>query len=723
MSLNEPQQAAVDCRRGPLLVKAGPGSGKTRTVIYRTAALVGADHIDPSRVLLVTFTRKAAKEMRERAGRLVGKAAMRGMWIGTFHSTCARLLRELEDDEHREGRKKDFVIYDSDDQKALVKHAIGSIGLDHKIWSAGETHERISKLKGLGFTPEEVRDLIDGVAARGALNEQLDGEVLDDRQRALVARALAVESVADVEWLHVGLKIWRHYEMQLKQCNSFDFEDLQSVVMRLLESRRPIARALGEKFSHVTVDEYQDTNQVQFRLLRALAQSRNLCVVGDPRQSIYAFRGADIRNILAFKEDYPDATVVDLNINYRSSPQVVRCFNALFSSEPMITPNATGALVRIEMSATEEREADHVVGRIMQHLSEGVAPSEIAVLYRVHALSRPIEERLRNAGVRYQVVGGLSFYERAEVKDVIAYLRLVENPHSNVDLLRVINVPRRAVSDKTIDKLRALAAAEGCSMWSAIPALLSRGDLTQKTHAGVQRFQLAIKQAREDLGGRAIVNDPRQRDLFGEPIGEHPNPTPPSLTTLASTLLDRTGYRGHWQREVQKLEDKGNKPIDHEKAMQKQKNVEEVVNALNAYSDRVRAPTLSGYLEEVALMADQDNLKDGRVSLMTIHAVKGLEFDVVFVVGCEEKLLPFSRATTEADLEEEKRLAFVAISRARKWLTLSLTEQRFMYGDRQEVFASRFLGSLPKDAIDCPRTLRYHAENGARGPGLGTWRI
>ncbi|MHA1573144.1 MAG: ATP-dependent helicase, partial [Alphaproteobacteria bacterium] len=424
-------------------------------------------------------------------------------------------------------------------------------------------------------------------------------------------------------------------------------------------------------------------------------------VVGDHRQAIFGVRGADQRNILQFAEHYEGATVVDLDINYRSTPQIVSCFNAFFDDCQMTTPNNAGPRVRLALSGTEEREAQAVVSRILGRLDKGISPGEIAVLYRVHALSRAIEERLRDAGIRYQVVGGLTFYERAEVKDVIAYLRLICNPHSNVDLQRVINVPRRAISAKTVDKLRSMAHAKGSSLWDAIPSLLAREKLAPKTQQGLQRFMLAIKQARQDMTGKPVIDD-RPLDLFNrQPVGDAPPPTKPelSLVSIAHRLLDSTGYREYWSQEVAKFERK-RKAVEHERALQKQRNVEEVVAAVGAYQDRTEAPTLAGYIEEVALMADQDELKDGAVSLMTIHAAKGLEYDAVFVVGCEEGLLPFSKAIAEGSIDEETRLAFVACSRARKWLTLSMADFRFMYGERKQTAPSRFFRLFPHDAGD-----------------------
>lgn len=619
------------------MVNAGPGSGKTRVVTERAGMLVRKG-VDPATIMLVTFTNKAAHEMRQRLGKIVGHREAGRIWCGTFHALCARILRGLPDDAHRENRKKDFSVYDESDSGALLKRAIEEQGLDPTVWVHTAIREVISRLKGEGVTAEE--------------------------------------HVARSEEEEVGKRLWIDYEKQLVASNAFDFDDLLGVTTRLLEGPTEVARALRGRWKHVIVDEYQDTNEVQFRFAKALSQSGNICVVGDHRQGIYGFRGANARNILLFTERYPGAVVVDLDTNYRSDGNIVRCFNSLFEDSDMRAAEGRpgGERVQVLGCGHEGHEASSVCSRIFSMLDAGVAPSEIAVLYRVHALSRHIEERLRDQGVKYQVVGGLTFYERRVVKDFLSYLRLMVNPDSDVDVERVVNTPRRGVSDKTVARVRRCAVERRCSLYQAIPVAMGEVK-AEKTRRGLLGFYYLVKHAREELASGMRLVD------------------------FVSRVLDVSGYRDFLQAEVRKHA-ASRKRVEEERAAQDLLNVEQVVNAVESYCERVKEPTLAGYLEEVALLTNQDELKDGAVSLMTIHAAKGLEYEAVFVVGVEEGLLPFARAITPEEVTEERRLFFVAVSRAKKHLVLSYADWRRLYqGDPVEKKPSRFLRVLPCDAI------------------------
>jgi len=672
VTLNPAQKQAVDHHEGPLLVMAGPGSGKTRVVTHRTAKLIERG-ISPSRIMLVTFTKKAAGEMRGRLKKLVGGDGAKAIWCGTFHALSARMLRSFEDDRLRQGRGRDFIIYGPSDGESVVKLIASELELEKEDYKPADMREFISRCKSAALSPDDV-DISDERGERG------------ERMR----------------------DIWLGYEAALKRANAFDFDDLLLVVMRLAESDTAVGRGMRNRFSHVLVDEYQDTNVVQFRLTRAFAEgSGNICVVGDHRQSIYGFRGADHRNILAFGQNFPGATVVDLDENYRSSPQIVACFNAIIDGSAMRTPNAGFELVDIRSCADQEREADKVASDILAKIRRrGVPPTELAVLYRVHALSRAIEDRLRNAGVPYQIVGGTSFYDRAEVRNILSYLRLVDNPQSDVDFTRVVNVPPRRIGAKILGRVSRLA--EGGQLWAAAERLLLDASFKGAGRDGLQRFVLALRQAKrahDELRALGPGQDADGRDR--------------SLAAVTRQLIDASGYRAYLEKKLREYEGQKRAPAA-DKISAKIRNIEEVASAVAAYEARVKEPTLAGFLEEVSLLSDQDKLVDGKVSLMTIHASKGLEFDAVWLIGAEKGFLPSARATTESEIEEEDRLAFVACSRARKWLSITYCDRRLVYGEERDRWPSPFLERLPVEAsMWLERDRRLEAEAHAAPRALG----
>ena len=631
-TLNPGQLRAVEHGSGPMLVLAGPGSGKTRVVTMRAARLVERG-VEPSRILLVTFTRKAATEMQARIGKLVGHTRAAAIWVGTFHSTCAKLLRSLYNDSWRKGRSRDFIIYDPDDGKAIVRAAIDELGLDRKEFDPKETLAIISRIKGEGKSVED---------------ELTSGE---DSDKAVVAIA-------------------RGYEKALERADAYDYDDLLTIAMELAEGSHAVGTAWRKLFTHVIVDEYQDTNSVQFRLVNALGASRNLCVVGDHRQSIYRFRGADWRNIELFRKEFPDAVEVNVDINYRSCGHIVGCFNSLFDDCTMTTPNEPGPLVTVSDHADGEQEAGAVTRHVLQQLAAGTPASELAVLYRVHTLSRPLEEQFNRAGINYQIAGGPGFYDRSEVRNVLAYLRLAVNPESNVDAERVINLPRRKLGHKVVASLRDCALQRGCSLYQGLPLAPGMERFPPLALKAMGEFYEMIEQARDKLDSL-------------------------SLTDVVGELVERTGladmYLSERANHLKKKE-----PVKARRAERQAERVDEVVAAVAGYERRVKKPTLGGYLEQVALITAQDELAGEKVSLLTIHAAKGMEYDSVWVVGAEKGLLPFVKAVTDDDIAEERRLMFVACSRARQWLTLSYANERFLYGKWDQRKPSQFLDALPE---------------------------
>ena len=633
VELNTPQAEAVAHVDGPLLVFAGAGSGKTRVITYRVANLIARERIAPYRILAVTFTNKAAGEMKRRLEGLVGADVVRDLWVGTFHATCARLLRR-----HGEaiGLARNFLIYDTQDQKAVVTRALRELDFDERRYPPRSVLYQIHKEKQEGRGPDE----------------------------------MSPESYVD----DAVIKVFRRYEAHMREANAVDFEDLIGHMVRLLEGEAE-GEAIRRRFSHVLVDEFQDTNAMQYRLVRALVRDHhNVCVVGDDDQSIYRWRGADVRNIRYFRRDFPGARVVKLEQNYRSTGNIVRAALGVISHSPhrepkeLWTANEDGAPIEVLAAADERDEAAVVTRRILDAREAGTSLGEMAVFYRVHAQSRVLEEGLRVANLPYQIVGGTKFYERAEVKDALAYLRLLMNPQSDVDMLRIINTPARGIGNTTIERLVNFAGARSQSLHAALESVSEARDIA----AAAQKRLGGLRNLLTQLRARIDTDSPAE---------------------LLVETLEQTGYR-----EALRAENTAESDARLE-------NLAELVGTIRDYEAEAAAagdkPTLEGFLERVSLQSDIDGMRDEpRVTLMTVHGAKGLEFEHVFLTGMEEDMFPYKSMEDrgEEDVEEERRLAYVALTRARRHLLITHTATRQIFGKTRWGTPSRFVSDLPREA-------------------------
>jgi DNA helicase-2/ATP-dependent DNA helicase PcrA len=640
--LNEPQLQAVQHVSGPLLVFAGAGSGKTRTITYRIANLLAEQNVPPYRILAVTFTNKAAGEMRERLEQLAGPALAHDLWVGTFHATSARLLRRYCEEV---GLKRNFIIYDESDQKALMNRLLKSKNLSEREYPPRMVLSRIHAKKQEGLLPHQI-----------TRERNFDETMLD---------------------------LYEGYQRALLSSNAVDFEDLILLMMRLSESRDTVAgEELRSRFDYVLVDEFQDTNTTQYRLVRALsARTRNLCVVGDDDQSIYRWRGANVGIIRGFQRDFPDATVVKLEQNYRSSANIVQAALSIIelatSREPkrLWTAQGMGLPLTIRAVADERDEAAWVVRTVRERMAQSVEARQIAVFYRVHAQSRVLEEAFRGENIPYQIVGGTRFFDRAEIKDVLAYLRLVENPDSESDLMRVINVPARGIGKKTLEQLFEQAARAGCSPWQAASALADNSALPTAARQKVRQFVHLIEQWRQ---AHAEGMTPFQ---------------------LATRVVDESGYRKY-------LEEQDNAESDARIG-----NIEELLGSIAEYEDDTaltdETPSLTGYLERISLVAAPDTMKDvPKVALMTVHAAKGLEFDTVLLTGMEDDVFPYKGldSAEPEELDEERRLAYVAVTRARNFLGIFHASQRTLFGQTRYLRRSMFLDPIPEHITKSERS-------------------
>jgi len=628
--LNPAQRTAVEHTEGPLLVVAGAGSGKTRVLTHRVAHLISAIGIQPNEVLAITFTNKAAGEMRTRLEDLLPEVARR-IWILTFHAACGRILRR---EAPRLGYKTNFTIYDSADQVRVVKQSLEELERDPKRFPAKGIHEHISAAKNQLVSPAEYRDRVE---------------------------SFYDQTVADVYDL---------YQRRLFGANAVDFDDLLMLTVEVLE-RFPEAKERWQKaFRYVLVDEYQDTNHAQYRLLQLLAEKhRNVMVVGDPDQSIYAFRGADIRNILEFERDFGEATIVPLEQNYRSTNTILRAANAVISHNSERKPKnlwsdlGEGEPVRVLEVEDEHAEARFVAAEIALLVDEGVNGSEIAVFYRTNAQSRVLEDILVRNEIPYQVIGGPRFYERAEVKDAIAYLQVIDNPFDSVSLQRIANRPRRGIGDASLARLQTYADGHGLSLWEALEFPEEAG--------------LGPAQARAVSSLRTLLQSLQAGALELQ------------VDELLERTLERSGYLGALEAE-RTIEAQG-----------RVENLQELVGVAQEYQATAPEPNLSTFLQEISLFSDQDSLREQQslVTLMTLHNAKGLEFQAVFMIGMEEGVFPHSRSIEENSLEEERRLAYVGMTRARERLTLTHASARALYGNRNYNLPSRFLDELPQDEL------------------------
>jgi len=633
--LNAPQREAVLTTEGPVLVLAGAGTGKTAALTARLAHLVATRRCYPSEILAVTFTNKAAREMRERVGRMIGDAVEGMPWLGTFHSIGAKMLRR-----HAElvGLQSNFTILDTDDQLRLLKQLIVASNVDEKRWSARQLAGLIDRWKNRGWTPKDIDAGESEVFANGR-----------------------------------GAEFYAAYQARLLALNACDFGDLLLHVLTLLRTDREILAQYQQRFRYILVDEYQDTNSSQYLWLRLLAQERrNICCVGDDDQSIYSWRGAEVANILRFERDFPGAAVIRLEQNYRSTSHILAAASGVIAEnggrlgKTLWTEAADGEKVRLLGVWDGPEEARVVSDEIEAAQRQGTSLDDMAILVRAQFQTREFEDRFIQIGLLYRIIGGFRFYERAEIRDALAYLRLVNQPADDLAFERIVNVPKRGLGDKAIEKIHRLARAEQIPLTLAAARIIDSDELTP--------------QARRALAG--FVGDvARWRDLSGSM--SHPD--------LARQILDESGYTAMLQAE--RTADAGGRL----------ENLSELARAMEEYE------TLGAFLEHVSLVMDNDALvSDAKVTVMTIHAAKGLEFDTIFLVGWEEGVFPSQRALDEggnASLEEERRLAYVAITRARRRCTILHAANRRIYGQWTSSIPSRFVEELPNEHIDSESTL------------------
>jgi DNA helicase-2/ATP-dependent DNA helicase PcrA len=633
-SLNPAQREAVAHVEGPLLILAGAGSGKTRVLTHRISQILEEGLAEPGGILAITFTNKAAREMKERVSELVGPEATK-MWVSTFHAFCSRILRAHAD---KLGYKREFTIYDSADQQRLVKRCIIDLNKDPKRFNPRAFQAQISTAKNSLLSADDYLRRTEGYMA---------------------------ENIAEVYDL---------YQKRLYENNAMDFDDLLMNTVSLFEMFSDVRERYMTKFRYIHVDEYQDTNHAQYKLVNLLASDashRNLCVVGDDDQSVYSWRGADISNILEFERDYPEAKVVRLEQNYRSTQTILGAANAVVANnasrkvKKLWTEGLEGEKIRVHTAADEYAEARYVVSEIERLIEEGASRDGVAVFYRTNAQSRALEDVLTRERVPYQIVGGQKFYERAEIKDAVSYLAVIANPADSVSLERIVNVPKRGLGDTSVAKLREHAARNGISLYDA---------LDEPSEAGVSgKAQKACATVHELFEGWRVAAQE----------------IPPS--ELIGAVLDDSGYR----RELQE-----DNTIESEGRLE---NLAELLNAAAEYEREEPGATLDGFLQEQALYSESDKLDDaarsgGTVTLMTLHNAKGLEYEHAFIVGMEEGTFPHSRSLDEQNDEEERRLAYVGITRAMKTLTLTHAKLRSSWGgDREYQMPSRFLDEIPDE--------------------------
>ena len=632
--LNNVQQSAVRATEGPVMIVAGPGSGKTRTLTHRIAYLLAKGLARPYQILSLTFTNKAAREMKERVEQLVGEEAARGMWMGTFHATFARMLRvEAE----ALGYTRDFSIYDTEDSERIIRNVMQQYNIDSKQFSPRGIRSHISSAKNQMVSPEQYQRM---VATR--LQEQ-------------------------------AARVYRPYQDVLNKANALDFDDLLIKPIELFKQNPEVLEKYQNRWRYIHIDEYQDTNHAQYQLTNLLAaKHKNVCVVGDDAQSIYAFRGADIANILSFQRDYPEATTIRLEQSYRSTQKILKLADSIIGhnedqlDKTLWTENGEGEPIMLMEAISERDEAQKIERKIRDlEVRTHFYYKDFAVLYRTNAQSRSFEDALRRGNIPYRVVGGVSFYQRREIKDVLAYLRLLVNPNDVASLRRVINYPTRGIGAKTQNQLFGFAEQSGRPLWEVMENLDQVG-LAARARKQVGAFAKMINDY------RAIMNSQPADEVTRELIKE---------AGIFSDLRDEGTQEGlvRWE------------------------NVQELISAIAEFREQEGANgSLSEFLQQVSLFTDQDTdqANDDRVTLMTLHASKGLEFEVVFIAGLEEGLFPLANASQERkDLEEERRLFYVGATRAKSYLLLSTARSRFRYGEHQSCIRSRFLEEIDTSVI------------------------
>ena len=629
-SLNPVQRKAVQHTEGPLLLLSGAGSGKTRVITHRIAYLIRHHDVSPYNILAVTFTNKAAGEMRSRLENLIGSISQH-LWAATFHSTCARILRK---DIERLGYSRSFTIYDTADQLTLIKEILKRLQLRESDVHPKAILSTISKAKNELTTPE-----------------------------------MYAKTVSDFFEERVEL-IYRMYQDSLRENNALDFDDLIMLTVNLLESRSDVLGFYQSKFRYILIDEYQDTNHSQYRLVNALAKKhRNICAVGDDDQSIYSWRGADINNILDFERDYPNTTVLRLEQNYRSTQNILEAAyevvrnNSMRTEKKLWTQNKMGECIRCFEALDENEEADVVLREIERWREKGVKYGECVIFYRINAQSRTFEDALRKANIPYQIVGSVRFYERLEIKNIMAYLRVIANPADTISLRRIINVPRRGIGETTLQRLEIFAREAGISLLKAIKRV---GEVTTLREAERDKVRIFAQ----------LIQSFKAEDSAAHTIEQ---------------LLNRSGY-------LKSLMQEGT--IE---AQSRVENVRELVTAAVEYDERETEPTLAGFLEMITLVADIDTMDDKSdvVTLMTLHSAKGLEFPIVFMVGMEQGLMPHKRSfSSEAELEEERRLCYVGITRAKEQVYMTYARERRQYGYTEHSIPSCFIEEIPHELLN-----------------------
>lgn len=636
--LNPEQREAVQTTEGPLLVLAGAGSGKTRVITCRIAHLITQQGVDPAAILAVTFTNKAAEEMRNRVAALLAsstRARVSSPWIATFHSISVRMLRR-DIDKAFPDFSRDFTIYDEDDQLRSVKQCIKDLHLENRLSQPRQVLSAISSAKNRGIRPQAMAG--DGRWRAGSNREEIG-------------------------------RVFEVYEERLRESNALDFDDLLLKTTEMLRSVPDVREHYNERFHYVLIDEYQDTNGPQFHLVRLLTERRkNLCVVGDDDQSIYRWRGADITNILNFEQHYPDARVIRLEQNYRSTQSILDLAGVVIrrnqsrKGKQLWTANGRGTKVRMYMAASGDDEARFVAEMIRRHLTED-ASARFAVLYRANSQSRLFEEACRNYGLAYNIVGGYSFYERAEIRDIAAYLRVILNPHDSMALLRIINTPARGIGKTTLDQMISLARTRGCSLWESLVEISRATDRSSRSQASLMAFLDLVQRCQEKVS-----------EL--------------TLPELVKYVLSESRY-------VQALQEERSAEAEGRLL-----NLEELVSA--AAEAHARGQSLREFLDTTSLRSDTDDLREkSQVTLLTMHSAKGLEFPVVFIAGLEEGLFPHSRSLDDQELlEEERRLCYVAVTRAQQQLYLTLARRRRLYGEETEAQPSQFLGDIPTEMLE-----------------------
>lgn len=660
-ALNPEQRRAAETLEGPVLILAGAGSGKTRALTYRVANLI--DHGVPAwSILALTFTNKAAKEMKTRVEQLIGKDKAEEAWISTFHSTCARILRR---DIEKIGYSRSFTIYDDDDQQRVLKEILKQQNIDDRFLPVKEIRAKISDAKNKMLTPDEWFQ-----------------KTFRDRRNSMIHDVMT------------------EYEKRMKALNALDFDDLLLKTLILLADHPPVLATYRRRFRYVLVDEYQDTNRTQYELIRLLtAESRNLCVVGDDDQSIYGWRGADIRNILEFENDYPDATVIKLEQNYRSTGIILDAANQVIAhnegrkDKTLWTEHSAGEQIKVYCAQDEREEAAWIVQQMQELKKAGVPLGEMAILYRTNAQSRIPEEVLMQAGIPYKVFGGQKFYERKEIKDILAYLRVIANPADDVSLTRIINVPKRSIGDTTVQLLTDHAGAQGIPLYAALAVLPE--DLGSRARNSVNEFfrmMTMLCAMKESMELEAFIDE----------------------------MIRITGLEEQYRKE------------DTDEALARIENIQEFRGSVHEFVQMTEGAGLEEYLENVALVTDldRDDGQSGYAVLMTLHSAKGLEFDNVFIPGMEEGIFPSARSMEEENrLEEERRLMYVGITRARRRLYLTRASERMLYNQYSHNPPSRFLEEIPPRLVreEYSRSNRFstgrHTEQHTRRYESDGWEI